>query len=122
MGIFGWGSKPSKDPDEIARVQAAMVARLVTDYHASRVIRIAPSEDDPKDAHKLDFLVIADTQDPFEVRRDGVLALLREVDKTQPVDVLVLTPKEVEHRVKKGDYLLSEMMRYGETLYPAAEE
>ncbi len=122
MGIFGWGAKPSKAPEEVARLMEAMVRRLVADYGATRVLRIAPSEDDPMGAHKLDFLVVADTTDPFELRREKVLALLREVDKSQPVDALVLTPQEVEHRVKRGDYLLSEILRYGEVLHPPVEE
>ena len=117
------GKPGPMDPGEMASLAETMAQRLVAEYAPERVVLIPADLVGDSDAPpKIDFLVVKETSDGFDERRRKVLQILASVHATAPAEALVLTPTEAEDRLRRGDYLLSEVMRYGKVLHPEPEE
>lgn len=107
-------------PDTLDASARAMARCLAEGCAASKVVRIPP-EYAGEGGAPVDLLVVATMTEAFEARRERVLRLCAEVDSDVRVDALVLTPEEVEYRLRRGDGILEELLRYGDTLYAAPE-
>lgn len=98
-----------------------IVARLVADYQPQRIILFgsyAPgTPETPHEDSDLDLLIIKDTDEGLVDRGARVSMLLDEDRDDMPLDTLVLTPKELQARLDRGDSFLRDVMETGETLY-----
>ena len=65
----------------------------------------------------IDLLIVKETKDRFIDRWTEVHRILRGTHPSQPVDTLVLTPNEIEERLRIGDQVIEEILRDGEVLY-----
>ncbi|HLA96072.1 MAG TPA: nucleotidyltransferase domain-containing protein [Pyrinomonadaceae bacterium] len=48
---------------------------------------------------------------------DKMAEVRRQLDSSMPVDVLVKTPRQIEERIKMGDFFIAEVMEKGKVLY-----
>lgn len=58
----------------------------------------------------IDLLIIMDTDIPV---REQAFLIRRELKVSTPIDIIVRTPKQVEERIKLGDFFIKEIMQKG---------
>lgn len=69
----------------------------------------------PNDDSDWDILVVTKTEKSYRERIRQMDELF--LDRTQPMDFVVRTPKEIKERIQKGDFFLEEIMNKGKVLY-----
>ena len=104
-------------------VQAALdkiVRTLTREYKPSRIILFGSRAYGlPVQASDIDLLIIKDSRlSPYQ-RAVQVRRLLRDSQRRIPIDLLIITPTELEDRLAKGDQFLQQIVSYGEVLYAA---
>ncbi len=106
---------------DIRKILDRMVRRLAREYAPERILLFgsyagggAPGPDSD-----LDLLIIKETEARFLDRMTTVRRILAGTHRSLPVDVLVMTPQEIEKRLTKGDQFVEEMLREGEEIYAA---
>jgi uncharacterized protein len=62
----------------------------------------------------IDLLIIKETPERFLDRWVTVQRILTGTHRMLPVETLVLTPQEIEHRLAIGDQLIAEILEKGE--------
>jgi predicted nucleotidyltransferase len=67
----------------------------------------------------IDLLIIKETPESFFDRVATVRQAVSGFHKGIPFDPLLLTPSEVQARVKAGDQFIAEILERGEVLYAA---
>lgn len=65
----------------------------------------------------VDLLIIKETPLPFHRRGGEVRALLRPLRLSLPMDIIVLTPQELDDQLKRGNVFLEQIIREGEVLF-----
>jgi predicted nucleotidyltransferase len=65
----------------------------------------------------IDLLIVKDSQVSPYRRAVQVRRLLRDPQRRIPVDLVVITPKELEERLERGDQFLQMVMSQGKVLY-----
>ncbi|HEY85644.1 MAG TPA: nucleotidyltransferase domain-containing protein [Chloroflexi bacterium] len=63
----------------------------------------------------VDLLIVMDSDERPAMRATRVSRILRP--RPFPMDILVRTPEEIQHRLKIGDYFIREVMERGKVLY-----
>ncbi|OGP27212.1 MAG: hypothetical protein A2038_04665 [Deltaproteobacteria bacterium GWA2_57_13] len=97
-----------------------LVQRLVAGYAPEKIILFGSYAYGRPDADSdIDLLIIKATRERFFDRLDTVRRVTTGTHPHIPFEPIVLTPKEVERRVKAGDQFLSEILQKGEVLYAA---
>ena len=106
-----------------ARVQAAIqeiVRRLVADLRPHAIILFGSHAYGEPDADSdIDLLIIRPTAEGFLERIAGARRVATGAQPRIPFDPIVLTPREVEQRLRAGDQFIAEIVRRGEVLYAA---
>lgn len=69
----------------------------------------------PKAFSDVDLLVIKETRQPFYKRIPEVRNYLFDIER--PFDILVLTPSEVQKRIRLGDLFIQQIVNQGQILY-----
>lgn len=88
--------------------------RLRRDYGAERVILFGSAAHDRATEHSdIDLLVIAETNERFYERTASVLRAVRELSYGLPLAPIVLTAKELQARLDRGDQFISEVVGTG---------
>ena len=67
----------------------------------------------------IDLLIIADMPEPFFKRLTRVRKAVSGTHPGIPIDPIVLTPLELEARLRKGDQFIAEVMEEGQAIYVA---
>lgn len=67
----------------------------------------------PGKGSDIDLLVVMSTK--ISVREQAYL-IRRELDSTEPVDVIVRTPEQVEERIRLGDFFIKQIIEKGTAL------
>ena len=75
------------------------------------------ARDEQKQDSDIDLLIIKATRERFFDRLDTVRRVTTGTHPHIPFEPIVLTPEEIERRLKAGDQFLSEIMERGELLY-----
>lgn len=95
-----------------------IVERLRRDYHPVQVILFGShASGHPTRDSDIDLLIIKDTPKPFFQRLFEVRQLVSPLRKGQPFDPIVLTPKELQQRLARGDQFLQQIVTEGKTVY-----
>jgi predicted nucleotidyltransferase len=98
----------------------AIVKRLAQEYQPRRVILYgSQAYGAPGPASDIDLLIVKDSPASPYQRAVQVRRLLRDPQRRIPVDVLVITPAELEVRLTRGDQFLQAILSQGEVLYAA---
>ncbi|TKB79789.1 MAG: nucleotidyltransferase domain-containing protein [Nitrospira sp.] len=92
----------------------AIADRLRRDYGAARIILFGSAARDMVTAHSdIDLLVIAETRERFYERAASVLRTVRELSYGLPLAPIVLTAKELQARLDRGDQFMAEVVGTG---------
>jgi predicted nucleotidyltransferase len=88
--------------------------RLRRDYRAARVILFGSAASGMLTEHSdIDLLVIADTSERFYERSASVLRTVRDLSYGLPLAPIVLTAKELQARLDRGDQFIAEVIGTG---------
>lgn len=102
------------------RLVQAMVNRLEQDYHPSQVILFGSyAYGRPHRDSDLDVLIVKRTPQPFYRRLFEVRRLVSPILKGHPFEPIVLTPRELQRRLAKGDQFIQTILRKGKRVYGA---
>lgn len=102
----------------IQRILDEVVQRLIISYQPEKIILYGSYAYGTPDADSdLDLLIIKATDaSPLE-RRIQVRRILTQPTRRIPLSSLVLTPDELNHRLRIRDPFYTDILQYGETLY-----
>ncbi|MBI2326387.1 hypothetical protein HYU91_03300 [Candidatus Collierbacteria bacterium] len=84
-------------------------------YGAEKVILFGSAASNPQVANDLDFLIIK-TDVPVS-GLDRMRQVRNMIKKTVAADFIILTPGELEDRVRLGDPFILQITNFGKTLY-----
>jgi len=113
-----WSKLRGIPPEKQKWLQEA-VQRIVTAFAPDRIILFgshawgAPAPDSDVDL----LIIMGDGERP--ARRSARIARLL-LDVPFPIDILVRTPDEIEHRLRIGDHFIREILERGVALYERA--
>jgi len=103
---------------KIQQMIQAIVDRIVKEYTPEEVILFGSyAYGQPDQDSDLDFFIIKDTEKPPLKRRIELRRLLRDDRRRFPIELLVLTPKEVSDRLKFQDQFIQGIVDRGKVLY-----
>lgn len=95
-----------------------IVRKLVAGYTPEKIILFGSYAYGQPDADSdIDLLIIKRTKERFFKRLDAVRQLATGTHPHIPFEPIVLTPEEIERRLKSGDQFLSEIIEKGKVLY-----
>ena len=93
----------------------ALVEQLIHSYHPQKIILFGSAQDKSKKyPNDIDILIIKDTTQPRLRRRAEAL---KKVSCNMPLDLIILTPREVEILEKKNAMFIKEILKTGTILY-----
>ena len=98
----------------------SLLSKLIAGYQPEQVILFGSHADGEPDQHSdLDLLIVKETEKtPFQ-RRVEVGHIVQDKSRRTPIQPLVITPRELDVQIQKGDPFLIEIVRKGEVLYDA---
>lgn len=97
-----------------------LAERIRQTYRPERIVLFGSHARGTADEESdIDLLIVKDTDKPFHKRWAEVAALIQPVAEGRDVSPFVLTPGEVEERLRRGDQFVEEILTKGEVLYAA---
>jgi len=105
-----------KPPRIAESMISGIVTKIVENFHPERIILFGSRVwGKPKEWSDIDILVIMNITEssPRVAAKISVIAKPRYV----PMDILVRTPREIEQRIKMGDYFIQRILTGGKVLY-----
>jgi predicted nucleotidyltransferase len=106
--------------EEIEVITQEMLAKLVATYRPQKVILFGScAYGRPHADSDIDLLIIKETSERLIDRWVTVRRILSDPKRTVGLEVLVLTPQEVENRLSIGDQFIAEILEKGRVLYAA---
>lgn len=106
-----------------ARIEQALneiVRRLAAGYQPEKIILFGSyAYGEPHEDSDLDVLIVKETADRLTQRIFTVHELVTDAHPRIGLEVLVLTPAEIERRLHIGDQFVAEIVEKGEILYAA---
>jgi predicted nucleotidyltransferase len=105
---------------EIELVIKRVLQKLIAEYSPQKIILFGSyAWGDPEPDSDIDLLIIKETSDRFIDRWARVQNILTGTHRGYPVEIIVLTPEEVEKRIAIGDQFIGKILDTGEYLYAA---
>ncbi len=104
----------------IKEIILQIVGKIVKEYQPEKVILFgsyaygAPDRDSD-----IDLLIIKDTQERPIDRRVAVAKIVSDPKRIIPIEPIVLTPKEIDERLRIGDQFIKQILQKGTVLYAA---
>ena len=96
--------------DEIIKI----VGTISSTFHPEKIILFGSyANGNPTPESDVDLLVIMDHKNSLEKSSEISLSL-RHIF---PIDIIVRSPKEIEDRIKQGDFFLQSILNQGKLLY-----
>jgi predicted nucleotidyltransferase len=97
-----------------------MLEKLLAEYAPEKVVLFGSyAYGVPRAESDLDLLIIKETSERFLDRWVTVQRILTGTHRALPVETLVLTPQEIQHRLAVGDQFIMEILAKGKVLYAA---
>ncbi len=104
----------------IRMVIQEIVRRLIAEYSPQKVILFGSyAHGNPDEDSDIDLLIIKQTSERFLDRLDTVRRVVTGSHRGIPFEPIVLTPEEVDQRLKIGDKFIAEIIEKGKVLYAA---
>ncbi|MBI4559000.1 MAG: nucleotidyltransferase domain-containing protein [Candidatus Hydrogenedentes bacterium] len=105
---------------QIQKLIGEIIDRIVRDYQPEKIVLFGSfAYGRPHRDSDVDLLIIKDTAERPIDRRVTVRRLLAPATGKIPVELLVLTPRELGERQAIGDQFIGEILRCGKVLYAA---
>ncbi len=90
--------------------------KIIKAYNPERIILFGSfAYGEPTEDSDVDLLIIMDSDERPAVRSSRISKLLRP--RPFPMDILVRTPQEIQHRRNMSDHFIEEILERGKTLY-----
>jgi len=103
---------------ELLKEAKKLAKKIAEEYKPEKIILFgSAATGDIRENSDVDLLVVKDTNDRPIERDQQVLRLLNPIRSQIPVDVLVLTPGEMDWRSEAEDPFVLDALRKGEILY-----
>jgi len=97
-----------------------IVKRLVSEYSPQKIILFGSyAFGRPNKDSDIDLLIIKETSERLPQRMDRVRRLVTGTHPGIPFEPIILTPQEVDQRLKVGDQFIAEIIQKGELLHAA---
>ena len=97
-----------------------LIDRLRNEYHPLKVILFGShARGSASTGSDIDLLIVKETQERFIDRWVRVRGILSDSSRTFAIETLVLTPGEIDERVRRGDQFIAEILEHGRLLYAA---
>lgn len=94
------------------------VRRLREEAGAERIVLFGSEADGTTDEHSdVDLLVVVDSDEPHLDRWRRVRRLIAGSRQPVPLDLIVLTPDELEEKLRGGNALIEQILERGRTLH-----
>jgi len=104
----------------VKAVLDSIVNTLAREYKPHQIILFGSrAYGTPGQVSDIDLLIVKDSQATPYQRAVQVRRLLRDPRRRVPVDLLVVTPAELEERLQRGDQFLKMILSQGEVVYAA---
>src|SRR6266849_10680285 len=101
----------------IKLVTQKIVDRLVAEYAPEKIILYGSyAYGEPDEDSDIDLLIVKKTEDRFVKRIARVCRTVSGLHPHIPFEPIVLTPAELEQRLRIGDQFIDEIVRRGEVL------
>ncbi|MEK7728172.1 MAG: nucleotidyltransferase domain-containing protein [candidate division KSB1 bacterium] len=95
-----------------------LLQKLLAQYQPQKVILYGSyAYGNPRPNSDIDLLIIKETSERFIDRWTTVRRILTDPKRKAPIEPLVLTPHEMERRLRIGDQFVAEILRRGRLLY-----
>lgn len=105
---------------EVRDVIRDILQKLLNGYAPQKVILFGSyAYGTPRPGSDIDLLIIKETTDRFIDRCFNVRRILSDPKRKVPLEIFVVTPKEVSERLAVGDQFMAEIIEKGEVLYAA---
>jgi len=103
-------------PDVTDALLSEMVSKIVKHFHPDKVILFGSRAwGDPTEESDLDILVVMDV-DGSPIRKAAEISRIAR-PRFLPMDIIVRTSDEIEHRMGIGDPFIKRIMNKGKVLY-----
>jgi predicted nucleotidyltransferase len=97
-----------------------MLEKLLAEYAPEKVVLFGSyAYGVPRADSDIDLIIIKETSERFLDRWVTVQRILTGMHRALPVETLVLTPQEIQHRLAVGDQFIAEILAKGKVLYAA---
>jgi len=97
-----------------------IVRRIVEEYRPLKVILFGSyAYGEPTEDSDLDLLIVKETSERFIDRWVRVRELIADAERRIPVEPIVMTPDELDRRLRGGDQFVREIVSQGKLLYAA---
>ena len=95
-----------------------IVDKLVEEYAPRQIILFGSyAYGMPGPDSDIDLLIVKETEEPFIERVVQVCKTTRGMHKGIPFDPIVLTPDELDGRLRKGDHFFQDIVEKGLVMY-----
>lgn len=99
--------------DVMERIKA-ISNRLKKEYHAQRIILFGSyAKGEATENSDVDLFIIAPVKERFFERGATVRRVVRDLYRGIPLSPIVLSPAEVEERLKRGDQFVGQILEEG---------
>jgi len=99
-----------------------LVSRIVEEYSPYQVILFGShAYGEPDSDSDIDLFILKETTERFIDRWTRVQMILAGLSTSVGVDTIVLTPSELQERLKRGDQWIEEILHRGKIIYDHAE-
>ncbi len=103
---------------QVQQALERMLEKLITEYGPEKVILFGSHVYGTPDRDSdIDLLIIKETSERLLDRLVSVRRIMSDSGRKIPLDVLVLTPKEISRRLAIGDQFIADIVEKGEVLY-----
>lgn len=105
---------------EARKTISDIAEKIKKEYQPDRIILFGSyAYGTPDRDSDIDLLIIKDTPDRPIDREVTVARIASDPRRLIPFEPIVLTPNEVDERLKRGDQFVKEILQKGEVLYAA---
>ena len=103
---------------EIREVIERIVEKIVAGYAPQKIILFGSyAAGNPRPDSDIDLLIIKETPERFIDRCVAVRRVLSDPKRWVPLEIIVMTPKEVSERLAIGDQFVEEIVEKGIVLH-----
>lgn len=118
--MFNTMAKQTRIPEATRAELDKIVKQVVADYQPEKIILFGSyAYGKPSADSDLDLLIIKKTAERFIDRWTNVRKIVSDPERSIPFEPLILTPRELEERLARGDQFMEEIMAKGVVLYAA---
>jgi uncharacterized protein len=118
--VFNTMAKQRRIPEATRAELDKIVKQVVADYQPEKIILFGSyAYGKPSADSDLDLLIIKKTAERFIDRWTNVRKIVSDPERSIPFEPLILTPRELEERLARGDQFMEEIMTKGVVLYAA---